>query len=247
MVCFVSYNPRNLHIFPDKSALAKQVALEWVNATKSLGANDLFSIVLSGGSTPQKMFQEISKPKISQSIPWQLIHIFWSDERCVPPDNQESNFKNAWDNFLKYLPLPKENIHRIRGEESPEQEVVRYANEVQEFFKTHNQGKVEFNWVLLGMGVDGHTASVFPDVEIVAEPLTICGVSVHPQTGQKRISLTLDTINNAHRISFLVTGKDKSKTLFNVLNGSGEKSNLPAAKILSDNLEWYVDQDAANQ
>ncbi len=247
MVCSVNFRSKNLYIFPDKSALARQVALEWVKLTKNLGVSDKFSIALSGGSTPQKMFQEISKPKISGSIPWQSVHIFWCDERCVPPDNHESNYKNAWDKFLKYLPLPKENIHRIRGEETPEKEVVRYANEIQKFFKAFNQGKIEFNWVLLGMGADGHTASIFPEGRITSDPLNICGLTEHPQTSQRRITLTLDTINRARRISFLVTGKDKSKTLNKVLNGSEEGKHLPAAKINSEKLEWYVDHEAVNR
>lgn len=217
--------------FSDPQELARAVAKEWVDAARfAEDSGQPFCVALSGGKTPRLLFREISRPSIIQSIPWKRVHIFWGDERCVPPDHPESNFKMAWDGLLKFVPIPQEQIHRIRGEADPLEESKRYAAELQQVLSS-KEGLPSFDWILLGMGSDGHTASLFPGQEGETESSGMCAVQKHPETGQNRISLTLDMINRAHRITFLVTGLDKAETVSEIMKNPERRHHFPAAQI----------------
>ena len=233
-----------IHTFPDGSSLAQAVAREWVEATAgSRNSARPFNVALAGGSTPQKMFRELSRPKISRQISWKNIHVFWGDERCVPPDHPESNYRSAWVSGLKYWPLTQDQVHRIRGENDPSQEADRYAREIRD--GVEEGGAPLFDWIFLGMGADGHTASLFPGVPLQTEPLNICGVATHPESGQKRISLTLETLNRARRVSFLVTGRDKAERVSEILCSPAGDSKWPAGQVRAGRVEWFLDQAAA--
>ncbi len=203
------------------------------------------SIVLAGGSTPKIVYQCWNQIPFRDFICWNTLQFYWGDERCVPPDHPESNFKMAQEAFLEPLKIPSHQIHRIRGEDPPDKEALRYGNIAEKLFMEGRDPG--FDWTLLGIGTDGHTASIFPPSLSDSNPKTPCIVATHPETGQKRISLTLETLNRSKRVSFLATGKSKAEIVKQVIESSKAEIYYPAARIQSANgiLEWYLDEDAA--
>lgn len=202
-------------------------------------------IALPGGSTPHKFFQYLSGP-ISDEINWNVIHFYWGDERCVPPDHPDSNYGMTNKALLNKIDIPKYNIHRIYGESEPEKEVLRYSEEIRANVPSNNQNLPQFDWIILGLGTDGHTASLFPHISLSSTTKQICTIATQPQSGQKRISLTLSILNNAKHISFLVTGKSKAQVVASILNEDPERYKYPAANVAPSRgiLEWYLDQEA---
>lgn len=200
-------------------------------------------VAVSGGSTPRLFFERLgSVPQ--EDIPWTIIHIYWVDERCVAPDDKDSNYGMVREALFRKIAIPEANIHRIRGEEDAEAECTRYAGEISAHVP-HQDGKAIFDLVILGIGEDGHTASIFPDQMALLQSARICEVSHHPQTGQTRITLTGSVINSAKQVFFVATGKNKSRILRSVLNE--RKRFYPASHILpaSGELTWFLDEDSS--
>lgn len=205
-----------------------------------------FDIALSGGNSPKGLFKKISK-KYKDEIPWERIHLWWGDERCVSPDSEESNYKMTLDYLLSNIDIPEENIHRIRGEEDPEQEAKRYSKELENTLNSRGKDPV-FDLIILGLGDDGHTASIFPDqIELFEYPEN-CALAQHPISGQKRITLTGNVLNNANRIYFLVTGENKAMRVSEIMNDNDAAKLLPAYYIAPTNgdLIWFLDEEAAS-
>jgi 6-phosphogluconolactonase len=173
------------------------------------------------------------------------LQIFWVDERCVPPDDPESNYGMTKKILLDNVNIPPENIHRMAGENNPDSEISRYAEEIKSVVPSR-LGLPSFDMILLGMGADGHTASLFPGGKLLSSAENICGSAVHPASGQKRVTLTRDLINNANNILFLVTGKDKAETFTEIINKTPDAKRYPAAGInpLNGRIEWLVDSQA---
>ncbi|MFO7448043.1 MAG: 6-phosphogluconolactonase [Ignavibacteriaceae bacterium] len=235
----------NIKIFNTPGEIAEAVSHRLLSAVKKGSqVNRKFNLAVSGGSTPKLLFNRLSEEPFQQGIPWEFLHIFWVDERCVPPGDDESNYGMTKKILLDKVNIPAENIHRIRGEEDPSDEVHRYAEDIKMHLTVKNNLPV-FDWILLGMGSDGHTASLFPNSDLIKTAGNICGTGVHPVSGQNRISLTYDIINNAAEISFLVTGKDKAETLDQIRNKTPGSSKYPAAKInpVWGTLEWLIDKE----
>ncbi len=203
------------------------------------------NIALSGGSTPELFFKVLAKNYHNQ-INWNLVNFYWADERCVPPDDKESNYGMTKKFLLDYIPIPPENIHRIMGENEPYKEAERYSDDIKKNLRYEN-GFPVFDIILLGIGEDGHTASIFPDRMDLINSKNICAVSVHPVTQQKRVTMTGRVINNAKYIAFLVSGESKTKVLFQIINHTGNSEKYPASKISPVNGEmvWYLDKDVA--
>lgn len=238
---------REVYVFNDKQELADQLASDFERTVgKSRNGRKRISVALSGGNTPRIFFERLASTPYRDRVPWSNVNLFWGDERCVPPDDEQSNFKMANDTFISKVNIPDENVHRIIGENLPEVEAQRYGEEILKDLPSIN-GLPEFDWIFLGMGTDGHTASLFPNAPTMEEIDSICIVAEHPQTGQKRISLTLPVINNARRVSFLVAGKDKAKVLKEILGKGDSPLRYPASKVNPENgvLEWYIDKEAA--
>ncbi len=206
-----------------------------------------FDIVLSGGHTPAKLFKQIAK-NYTETLNWDRIHFWWGDERCVAPDNENSNFKMADDLLFSKISIPKGNIHRIKGENDPEREAVRYTKEIEENLNYRGNNPV-FDVVILGLGEDGHTASIFPDQIELFEEERICVVTQHPITGKNRITLTGRVLNNASRIFFLVTGANKAQRISEIMNDDEAAKLLPAYYIMPNvgSLIWFIDEDAASK
>ena len=209
-------------------------------------------ISLSGGSTPQGWFRMLAQPAQAAAVRWENIHFWWGDERCVPPDAEESNFGAAQRLLLAHVPLPPGNIHRIRGEDQPEREALRYATAIRQQVPPGASGLPSFDWVLLGMGDDGHTASLFPGQTDFAEPnLTV--LARHPVSGQQRISKSAALLMAGQHVDYLVTGAGKASLLRDIRNmdanpAARTQSPWPAAHILSLHGEttWYLDPAAAS-
>lgn len=237
-----------IKVFENSEKLAEQLALDFQEeAKKSAKENRKFLTALSGGSTPAIFFKVLARPGFKEKIPWENIHFFWGDERCVPPDHPESNFGVTKSLLFDKIVIPAANIHRVIGEAAPEAEAGRYAEELRQIAPHAENGIPRFDWIFLGLGDDGHTASLFPDAATLQEQKKLCVTAKHPKTRQTRISFTFPLINQARRISFLVTGAKKRVVVRDILTQTETGRKLPASFVLPVNgkLEWYLDQDAA--
>ncbi|TFG41589.1 MAG: 6-phosphogluconolactonase [Bacteroidia bacterium] len=236
-----------IKIFPTPQALAESLALDIVNLINDTDTSTLpFSIALSGGSTPKLLFSVLGD-QFEDFVDWRNVHFFWVDERCVPPDNPESNFGMTNAGFLNRIDIPYANIHRIKGEDNPEKEAERYSGEIKASTIQKN-GFPFFNVILLGLGEDGHTASVFPGNEMLFLTDKICDSAVHPSTGQKRITITGKVINNSSEIIFIVTGKNKARIVNNIIGHGNNKKQFPASYVVpvQGKVIWYLDRDAGS-
>jgi 6-phosphogluconolactonase len=236
----------SVRIFPSPYELAKEFAEEIISMIKeSAEKEEYITIALSGGSTPEILFSLIGE-KFAGSVSWKCVHFFWGDERCVPPDDAESNFGMVKKKLLSNIEIPLVNIHRIKGEDNPEMEALRYSDEILSLTRIRN-GIPQFDLVLLGLGEDGHTASIFPGHLDLFNSDKVCEVAVHPLTLQKRITLTGKVINNANNIVFLVTGKKKKEVVEKIFKKMQSSLNYPASYIVPEygSLSWLLDEDAA--
>ncbi|HET9570365.1 MAG TPA: 6-phosphogluconolactonase [Bacteroidales bacterium] len=221
-------------------------ALQWLTDKTSEKGRETVSIALSGGNTPQALFESIVKLDTG-TVDWNKLMVFWGDERCVPPEHTESNFRSAQKSFLIPLDIPQEHIFRIRGEIYPPKEAERYTQVLSEHLPIVD-GYPKFDLIILGLGEDGHTASIFPGDESLFETEKWCEVSTHPISGKQRITLTGSVINHAEEVAFLVTGTNKAKIVAEIAL-SPEKVVCPAARVLpfSGNITWLLDKAAASQ
>ena len=234
----------NLHIFRNPEELADQFASLLMNWVETHSGNE-FHLAISGGKSPDLLF-DILAEKYADSVLWQKLHFWWVDERMVPPENPESNFGVVQNLLFSKISIPEENIHRMKGENIPEEEAFSYSAQIQEKLSFENGWPV-FDLILLGMGDDGHTASIFPDQMELLSSNQICEVATHPSSGQKRITLTGRAINRAEKVCFLVTGANKAERIEEIWDKKENANLLPAAHILpvNGNLFWYVDEAAA--
>lgn len=213
----------------------------WLNADKKRD----FHLAISGGSTPVILFN-LWKEKYLEQIDWKRLQIYWVDERCVAPDHDESNYGMTKKVLLDLVPLAPEQIHRMRGENAPEEEQKRYSEEVAASVPFEN-GLPRFDLILLGMGDDGHTASIFPHQ---MDLLTISGsiaVGIKPNSEQRRITLTGKAIRNARHILIFVTGENKAPILKEIFNKEESANKYPTYHVAFGlkNAVFYLDQAAA--
>lgn len=232
-----------LNIFESKEELAKNFARHF---TQIIADRDACHIALSGGSTPRIVFRALAEG-FANRVDWSKVHIYWGDERAVPPTDDESNYKMAFETLLGSVAIPKGQIHRIRGENAPEPEALRYSKILQEKLPMAH-GLPQFDLVLLGMGDDGHTASIFPDNIKLWHAAENCVVARHPESGQQRVSITGKLINNAREVAFLVTGANKAQKVREVIRKEGGFARYPASLVAPDTgaLSWYLDWEAAS-
>ena len=226
-------------VFSDRASLAEAAATHIVaRATRAIATRGRFTLVLSGGSTPQRTYALLASDRFLSTVDWSRVHIFWGDERCVPRDHPESNYRMAHRTFLRALPIPNVNLHRMFGERVPGEAAARYASELDRTVGDPPR----LDLVLLGMGEDGHTASLFPGtsaLDVVDRHATAVYV---PSFDTWRLTLTYPTINRARAVSFLVQGATKAEALARVRNGE----MLPAGRVqpASGALTWFVDTAA---
>lgn len=204
-------------------------------------------ISLSGGSTPKMLFKRLAQTPYATDIHWANLHFWWGDERCVMPTDPESNFGGANTLLFSRVSIPAGNIHRILGENHPQKEAQRYAKEMADTIPLYD-GVPVFDWILLGVGPDGHTASLFPGKTDYSEQ-SLAVVATHPQSGRLRVSKTARILKAAKRITYLVLGPGKQDIVQEIHLHSPQDLPYPAAKIRSENGEtqWYLDKDAAQK
>ena len=206
----------------------------------------VFTVALSGGSTPALLFSLLGD-NFSKSVKWNNVHFFWGDERCVSPDNAESNYGMTKRMLFNKIDINSANIHRIRGEEDPEKEAIRYSKEISDY-TLKKEGIPCFDLIILGLGEDGHTASIFPGHTELFSSDRICEVAAHPVNQMKRITITGRVINNADSVVFLVTGLNKSIIVEDILKKGDPAHNIPASFVVPVNgtLTWFIDEDAGS-
>jgi 6-phosphogluconolactonase len=235
---------KSMCVFPDIETMAQEIARCWYEqAKKAANKQRIFSVVLSGGKTASQIYGKLAEPEWRNRIPWKAVHIFFADERCVAPNNEESNYKIIYDHLLTQIPIPKENVHRIRGEENPEEEAIRYTKDIQNHLVLKKNNINFFDWVFLGIGVDGHTASLFPG-QIIINSTKLCKATQHPVTGQIRITMTLAALKKSDRITYHVIGEKKSEIVFKLISKPSSSSNYPASRIQG---ELFLDRKAASK
>lgn len=211
-----------------------------------LSDREHITVALSGGSTPKSLFDYWSQNH-KTDIDWRRIKFFWGDERCVPPTDEQSNYKMTKDHLLNHVLIPESNIFRIKGENNPAAEAERYAT-LLEMEVEMIDDVPSFDLIMLGMGDDGHTASIFPKEIELWNSEKFCVVATHPETGQKRVSLSGNVINAAQNVAFLVTGENKAEKLEEIFNHPETSAKkYPAALVQpeSGNLYWFLDKKAA--
>ncbi len=233
-------------IFTDKEKIADFLAGYLEEIINQKGADKNISLALSGGSTPKEIFKFLSK-NYKDKIKWEKINIFFCDERCVPPIDKESNFKMINDVMLSKVPIPQNNIFRIKGENIPQKEAIRYSEILEKNMNKVN-GVPQCDLVLLGVGEDGHTASIFSNQKSLYNSNNLCEVTIQPKTGQKRITITGKIINNSKAVIFIVTGKNKSKIISSLFNDSNLYNLFPVSLIIQNREQviWLLDKEAAN-
>ncbi|MGD8883641.1 MAG: 6-phosphogluconolactonase [Desulfobacterales bacterium] len=244
-------NPE-IEIVADIDAMSRAAAETIVeHISESLQRRDVYSIALSGGSSPRRLYALLADDARRQAqIPWDRIHFFWGDERHVPPSHPDSNYRMAYDALLSKVPIPSTNIHRIRAEDSDaDKAAADYEQEICRFFKIDAGQMPRFNCVLLGMGPDGHTASLFPGTPALEETKRLAVANWVEKFQSYRLTLTISVINNADRIIFLVSGEEKADTLKAVLEDDIKSNRYPVQRIQPSDgkLMWFLDQSAAGR
>lgn len=236
-----------IRIFKDMESLSHNAADLFVDqASQSVRERGGFLVALNGGSTPTRLFQLLST-NYRDKVDWNKTHIFWGDERLVPVEDPESSYGQAWNEFLRHVPLPEINIHHIHGELEPTESVQKYASVLKKFAAPPLDFP-RFDLIYLGMGEDGHTASLFPGSALdVAEPV-IAVTAQYQNRPAQRVTLTPMVFNQARMIAFMVTGEKKAPTLAEVLSGRYQPEVYPAQRIepKDGKVTWLVDEDAAS-
>ncbi len=247
-----------VHIFESLEEIAKgaaqRIALIAEECIKTQGR---FNFVLSGGKTPRRLYELLASEKFKDRIKWNKTHIFFGDERCVPPEDEESNYRMAQEALLSHVPIKPENVHRMPGELAPAKGALNYALTIEQAM----EGEFPiFDCVLLGMGLDGHIASIFPQTEALEETDAWVTCTESPKEPKDRITMTLPLINAANNIIFLLAGEDKAEVLTKVYRYQNstlaERQNqvvsafdLPASFVIPSEgqVYWFVDRSAARE
>lgn len=239
-----------LHVFGNKDLLAIAGADAFITAAATaVAARGRFLVALSGGSTPQALFSLLATPEFSTRIAWPNVHLFWGDERLVPADDPGSNYYHAQRLLLEHVPIPAAQVHRVRGELPAQEAVEDYDRQLGALAKGERAWP-RFDLALMGLGADGHTASLFPRSTAMSEttrPVLAVTAEYEGRPAQ-RATLTPPVFNDARQVIFLVAGVDKAAALAAVLRGPQDVQEWPAQSIqpTSRNLRWFVDQGAAS-
>jgi len=215
-------------------------------AQEAIADHGAFTVSLAGGNTPRRVYELLASDPFKNLINWSSVHLFFGDERCVPPHHQDSNYGMVYKALISKIEIPASNVHRIAGEGNPEENAAAYERELRTFFGDVSWPR--FDLVLLGMGEDGHTASLFPGSDAVKEKARWVVATRMEQLKQDRITLTIPVLNHAAQVVFLVTGKGKARRFSAVIHGPPRPEPLPAQLIrpLDGSLEWLVDKAVAS-
>lgn len=232
-------------VFEDTAATCKAVAAFIAEtAQHAIHTNGKFSIALSGGNTPKKLYEYMSEPTFAALMPWDKTYVFWSDERCVPFSDEQNNSHMAFEAMLNKVPVPPANIFPIPVELSAQEAASEYERKIKIFFG--DQFPV-FDIILLGLGDNGHTASLFPHTSILNEKIRLVKEVFVPELNTYRISFTVPLINKAAKIVFFVTGKSKATIINTIFTGETNPNEYPAQLIRKEKTYWFIDKAANSQ
>jgi 6-phosphogluconolactonase len=235
-----------VRVFQDLEALSRAAAeLFAARAKRCVASRGRFTVALSGGATPRRLYTLLGSTPFRETIEWKQTHVFWADERCVPGDHPESNFKLAVDAFLSSIAIPKENIHRVKGEEGPGRAARDYEEELRSFF-----GSVfpVFDLVLLGAGEDGHTASLFPGSSSLHERTRLALPVYLEPPRSNRVTLTLPVLDHAAEVLFLASGRAKAGVVQAILeNGNPMRHPAGLVRPVRGSITWFIDLEAAEK
>jgi len=236
-----------IEIFDTTDDMARYVISLLTSAIGESPTDQTFSLILSGGTTPKHIYRLIASI-CNNTIDWSRIKMFWGDERCVDPLNPESNFKMARENLLDHIPIPSSNIFRIRGESDPFEESIRYSDLFAMNVKGQ-QGIPQPDFIMLGLGEDGHTASIFPENIELFSSEKLFETAEHPVTRQKRITATGRIINHAKRVVIIATGEAKADVVEKIIMQLEGYDRLPAARVQPEkgSAIWLLDRRAARK
>jgi 6-phosphogluconolactonase len=239
---------REIKLVADAAELAREAAETFVRlATEAVAAKGSFSVALSGGSTPKALFGLLAGEYLDR-VPWRETHFFWGDERHVPPDHPDSNYRMTREAMLSTAPVPPENVHRVEAENPDAADAAdAYGRTLERWFGTRPGEFPRVDLVLLGMGPDGHTASLFPHTTALHETARSVVANWVPKFDAYRITLTAPVLNNAANVLFLVAGADKAEALHEVHEGARNPDEYPSQLVrpTSGSLRWLVDRAAA--
>jgi 6-phosphogluconolactonase len=253
----------NISIFETPERVALAAGERFVECSRDAVENrGVFSVALAGGNTPRRVYELLASVPFKDRVDWPRVHLFFGDERAVPADHPDSNYRMAYEALISKVPIPAANVHRIVGEGNAKENARTYEEQLQEFFAGREQTREpswpRFDLIFLGMGEDGHTASLFPGSEALNEKSHWVVATRSERLGQERITLTLPVLNHAARVVFLVTGKEKAQRLREVLRPKpvrgaqwevgSEQDVVPAQMVqpVDGKLEWLVDRSAAS-
>jgi len=220
-------------IFENSRELARGAAEHFVTAAQK----DFFTVALSGGSTPKILYQLLTEEPFRTQVPWTRTHFYWSDERHVPPDHPDSNYRMAHEALLSRVPVPESNVHRVHSENPSAQEA---ADEYEKIVVPH------LDLIMLGLGADGHTASIFPGSEVLQETSRLVAAPWVEKLNTYRITMTLPLLNNGASLLFMVSGAEKAEIVKEVIEGP-KKYPAQYVQPMSGELIWMLDKDAASQ
>ena len=236
-----------IKVYADAAALAKAASEHFVEAARQAFTRQArFAVALSGGTTPQAAYRRLAAPEVARQVDWARVHFFWGDERCVPFDHAESDYGMAREALLDHIPVPPANIHRMRGELDPAEAAAGYQVELRQAFGT---ALPRFDQIWLGLGEDGHTASLFPGTAALRETEHWVAANRVEKLNTWRITLTPPVINQAAQVIFLVSGSRKAQVLRAILHGPYQPETLPAQLVQpkAGQLVWLLDRAAASE
>jgi len=235
---------KNIHAYPNKGKLVAATTECIADCMEqAIQKNGLCNMALSGGKTPGGIFSLLASNPYRDRLDWSRLYLFWGDERMVPPEHQDSNFRLVQETLLDHIKIPDENVHRMRGEIAPEEAAAEYI----ELLHDHFKGDLPcFDLMLLGLGEDGHTASLFPETDAVEESKKHAVAVFVPKLDAWRVTLTLPVLNAARKILFLVSGKSKSEMVQRIISNKQPAKEIPATMVNPQNgeLHWMLDSDA---
>ncbi len=234
-----------LHIYPNKTELITATA-EMIVTTiaEAIRLRGKCAIALSGGSTPREVYEKLAQENFRTRIDWLRVHWFWGDERMVPPEHAESNYRMTHEALLAHVPAPASNVHRIKAELAPQPAASEYRTVLASFFQ---QEEKAFDLILLGLGEDGHTASLFPETTALYEAAQSVTEVFVPKLDKWRVTLTLPMINRGRKVAFLVAGKSKAEIVAGISGLTQPEMKWPASLIQpqAGELFWLLDNEAA--
>ena len=238
---------QTIKIFKSVDELSDFFAQKIATDIQQFPQGKFYSIALSGGSTPRKVFEYIAL-HFKNQVEWQKVQIFWGDERCVKPESEESNFRMAKESLLEKVPIPANNIFRIQGEADASAEAARYAEIIRQHIPSEDNIP-RFDLMMLGLGDDGHTVSIFPGNLHLFKSKKLCEATENPYSKQKRITVTGKIINSARTVVFLVTGESKANMVSGIIGKKEGYKQLPASMVkpTEGDLIWLLDEQAANK